>query len=110
MGKPEIIGYQNDPNNWSAPRLPDMAIDSDGFWIERPGGVRRLVEDVDGFMRHHGYKRVYKPREFHAVPGGYGEYYVYCKTCPTHFATTLLPHDAAKLHTKVKHHHSAEWS
>jgi hypothetical protein len=111
MGKPETIGYQNDPDNWSAPRLPDMAIDSDGFWIERPGGVREPVEDVDGFMRYHGYKRVYKPRNFRAVRETSG-YHVYCKTCDDTSWTGIPPHDYAVWHTSRYHtarHYSASW-
>jgi len=103
VGKPEIIGYQHNPDNWSAPRLPDMTIDSDGFWVERPGGVRRLVEDVDGFMRYHGYKRVYKPRENRAKPYRNG-YRGYCKTCDiTWYTDNQLPHDYAITHAQKYH-------
>jgi hypothetical protein len=109
VGKPEIIGYQSDPLNWSAPRLPDMTFDLDGFWIDGPTGVRELVKDVDGFMRYHGMKRVYKPREFRADRIGNGNYGLYCKTCGIYAETGLLPHDAAELHAENHRHYSASW-
>jgi hypothetical protein len=120
MGKPEIIGYQNDPDNWDTPELPEMTFDSDGvsipWWeIDSRTGMpfktaRRIEPDaMDSFMRYHGYKRVYKPREFRADPLGDGSYGVYCSTCVCYFQTELLPHDAAKLHAEVNHHRPADW-
>jgi len=112
MGKPEIIGYQADPLNWSAPTLPDIAIDSDGLWVERPGSRRYIPpEDVDALYRSHGWKRVYKPREFHARAVDNGGYLMHCKTCGADFAAgDMLPHDVAKLHAETNHHHSVYWS
>jgi hypothetical protein len=103
VGKPEIIGYQADPGNWSAPRLPEMTFDPDGVWVSGETGVRELVEDVDGFMRYHGYKRVYKPRNFRAT-ARFGGYRFHCKECDTTTLTSgYLPHDFAELHAKQDH-------
>jgi hypothetical protein len=122
MGKPEIIGYQTDPDNWSAPRMPDITYDSDGIQIPcisigydgKPyEDTRYLGEDeIDGFMRHHGMKRVYKPREFHAGSAGEdGSYRVHCKTCAIDFiAVNMLPHDAAKLHVESGHQSGISWA
>jgi hypothetical protein len=121
MGKPEIIGYQNDPDNWDTPELPEMTFDVDGVSIpwweidDRTGmpfkTTRRIEPDaLDGFMRHHGMKRVYKPREFRADAIGNGNYGLYCKTCGIYAETGLLPHDAAKLHADSNHHHRPSWS
>jgi hypothetical protein len=119
VGKPEIIGYRADPDNWSAPELPEMTIDSEGFQVPcisigydgKPfEDTRYLGEDeIDGYMRHHGYKRVYKPRNFRADSIGNGDYGLYCKTCGIYAETGLLPHDAAKLHAERKHHYSLYW-
>ena len=100
MGKPEIIGYRADPDNWSAPRLPEMTFDPDGMWVDGPAGVRELIEDEDAFYRYHGYKRVYKPRNFSAHPRNNGGHYVHCKTCGGTSWTVLLPHDYAVMHAK----------
>jgi len=111
MGKPEIIGYQADPLNWSAPSLPSISIDADGLWVERNGTRRHLPpESVDEFYLRHGYKRVYKPREFHAKPA-YGGYRIHCRTCDTTTLTSgYLPHDSAKMHAEREHHYSTTWS
>lgn len=107
MGKPEIIGYQSDPNNWSAPPMPSIAIDPDGLWVERPGSRRYVPPDeVDNLYRSHGWKRVYKPRKFHADVIGNGNYGLFCKFCGIYAETELLPHDAAKLHAERYHHYS----
>lgn len=120
MGKPEIIGYQTDHERiWSTPRMPDITYDSTGISVPclsigydgKPyEDTRYLADDeVDGFMRHHGMKRVYKPREFRADSIGNGNYGLYCKTCSIYAETGLLPHDAAKLHAERKHHQPADW-
>ena len=93
--------------------MPEITYDSDGIQIPCIGidyhgepfeTTRYLGEDeIDGFMRHHGMKRVYKPRNFHADKIGNGNYGLYCKTCGIYAETGLLPHDAAKLHSTVNH-------
>ena len=110
MTKPEIIGYQTDPDNWwAAPLAPDITMDSSGISVPEPSWDRsgRMHEEqrylqpdeVDAFMRHHGMKRVYKPHNFHAEPV-HGGYRVYCKRCETATLTNaeVLPHDLALRH------------
>jgi len=109
MGKPEIIGYRADPDNWSAPRLPEMTFDPDGMWVDGPAGVRELIEDEDAFYRYHGYKRAYKPREFRAE-WRHGGYRVHCKTCGTSsLYAGYLPLDAVRDHAESDRHYSASW-
>jgi hypothetical protein len=120
MGKPEIIGYQIDPERrWSVPRMPDITYDSDGIQIPCIGidnhgepfeTTRYLGDDeIDGFMRHHGMKRVYKPREFRAKPA-YGGYRIHCKTCGTTTLTSgYLPHDSARMHAEREHRQPTDW-
>lgn len=110
MSGPEIIGYQTDPDNWWAvPNMPEVMMDSEGISVPEPSWDRsgRMHEEqrylqpdeVDAFMRHHGMKRVYKPRNFHATPLGYGDYLLHCRNCEKDTATVnLLPHDAALRH------------
>jgi hypothetical protein len=105
MGKPEIMGYQTDPANWSAPPMPAIAIDSDGAWMESLSGMRTPIEDVDAFYRYHGWKRVYKPREFRASPRDSG-YEIKCNTCGTvswAIGYRQLPHDWAVTHARSAH-------
>jgi hypothetical protein len=120
MGKPEIIGYEtNHARKWSCPPLPQITFDSTGVHVPcvRIGYDGKPYEDTryldtdefDGYMRHHGMKRVYKPREFHADAIGNGNYGLYCKTCGIYAETGLLPHDAAKLHAEVNHHDRTSW-
>lgn len=109
MTKPEIIGYQTDPDRWWAmPQAPEITMDSDGISVPRPywdrnGGMyeeqRYLDSDeVDRFMRDHGMKRIYRDRQFHAKPK-YGGYLLYCRTCETNTLTSgYLPHDSALRH------------
>lgn len=120
MGKPEIIGWTSDPDNWSAPQLPEMTFDSNGVSIPCIGiddhgdpyeTTRYLGEDeLDGFMRHHGYKRVYKPRNFRAKRRSDG-YSVYCGVCnDSAYTDRHLPHDFAKIHAEKMRHYSTGWS
>lgn len=110
MGKPEITGYQTDPDNWwAAPVSPEITIDSEGISVPHPywDTHGRLYEEprylqpdeVDAFMRHHGMKRIYKRRNFHAKPLGNGGYLIHCLRCSAATETVnILPHDAALQH------------
>lgn len=110
MSKPEIIGYQTDPDNWwAAPQSPEITFDSQGISVPRPywDAQGRLYEEpqylqpdeVDAFMRHHGMKRLYKPRDFFAEPLGEGDYSLHCRKCgKTTQTVKILPHDAALRH------------
>lgn len=107
--KPEIIGYQTDPNNWWAvPYIPEITMDSEGISVPEPSWDRfgRMHEEqrylqpdeVDAFMRHHGMKRMYRDRQFHASPV-HGGYRLRCRKCDkTTLTAGYLPHDAALLH------------
>lgn len=114
MSKPEIIGYQTDPDNWwAAPVSPEITIDSEGISVPHPywDTHGRLYEEprylqpdeVDAFMRHHGMKRVYRERRYRATPthDGYrlNGWKLYCKHCQTAtMSTEKLPHDLALSH------------
>jgi hypothetical protein len=117
MGKPEIIGYQTDPNatreEQEHAELYEYGIDGGELYLRRNGSdVKhyKQSEDWDVWMRWLGMKRVYKPREFHAKPA-HGGYRILCKTCGTTTLTSgYLPHDSAKMHAEREHHHSTTWS
>lgn len=110
MTRPEIIGYQTDPDNWWAmPQAPEITMDSEGISVPEPSWDRsgRMHEqqrylqpdEVDAFMRHHGMKRVYRDRRFRAKPLGYGDYELHCRKCgKTTETVNILPHDAATRH------------
>lgn len=112
MSKPVITGYETDPDRWwTAPDIPELKIDSDGTWewATQVGFNGELYEDwrlippetLDHFMRFHGMKRVYQPRNFHAVqvkdePDAYR---IRCRKCDTTtLAVGALPHDVARRH------------
>jgi hypothetical protein len=120
MGKPEIIGYQTDHERmWSTLPMPNLTYDSEGVYVSDTkigfGGMscehRRYLDadEFDALMRHHGMKRVYKPREFHAA-WRHGGYRLICRTCGTEYKTALPPHDASKLHAERNHHYSTSWA
>lgn len=114
MGKPEIIGYQTDPDRWWAvPYMPEVTMDSEGISVPEPSWDRcgRMHEEqrylqpdeVDAFMLHHGMKRVYRERRYRATPthDGYrlNGWKLYCKRCETAtMSTEKLPHDLALAH------------
>jgi hypothetical protein len=110
MGKPEIIGYEPDPDRyWSSPSQPEMTFDSDGISIPwqyigsdgRPFEAPRYLTntEVDQLMRECGMKRVYKERRMKAY-AAHGGYRLYCKNCMTTTLTNAekLPHDTAIAH------------
>lgn len=105
MGKPEIIGYQQ-----AGDRLiphPDMR----DTWVNHRNGhihTSLKCESMDLLLLSQGWKRVYKPREFHAAWRHDG-YRLTCKSCGTDYRTALLPHDASKLHAERNHHSSTSW-
>jgi hypothetical protein len=111
MGKPEIIGYQHDPDNWSAPQLPEMTFAGGEIWVYRGGTPVRRIEphELDGFMRYHGYKRVYRERQFHAWPA-FGGYRLRCKECDRTglIGGDVLPHDYASKHQCTPRYGTAE--
>lgn len=114
MGKPEIIGYQTDPDRWWAmPQAPEITMDSEGISVPRPYWDRNgrmyeeqrylAHEEVDAFMRAHGMKRVYRPRPYRATPthDGYrlNGWKLYCTRCQrATMSTEKLPHDLAVGH------------
>lgn len=79
MTGPEIIGYETDNVRvWSSPPMPeDVRINAEGIWIPtieigfdgRPYEDERKLglEEIDGFMRYYGMKRVYRERDFKAT-------------------------------------------
>lgn len=78
MTKPEIIGYAE-------------------YWIGPVGGTIGCADTSSAqFVRM---RPMYKPRNFHAKPLGYGDYLLHCRNCDKDTATVnLLPHDAALRH------------
>ncbi|NLG62754.1 MAG: hypothetical protein GX539_10955 [Candidatus Cloacimonetes bacterium] len=109
MSKPQIIGYEVDPAQvWTAPPMPEIQMDKEGISIPAIGiddhgdsfEARRYLgaDEIDGFMRFHGMKRVYQARQFHAKRA-YGGYRLHCRTCKeTTLTSGYLPHDAALRH------------
>jgi hypothetical protein len=108
VGKPEIIGYRHEDGHV----LTKSACVRDGWADERHGVLWAAgsLRSTDALVRKHGYKRVYKPREFHARAVGQGGYLMHCTTCDIDFAAgDMLPHDVAKLHADQVHHYSVYW-
>lgn len=112
MSKPEIIGYETDPDQyWTAPRMPELKVDGDGTWewAMHVGHDGELYEDwrlippgaLDHFMRFHGMKRVYEPRQFHATRTGIG-WRLKCRNCNlsalTYDEQGIRPHGLAEVH------------
>jgi hypothetical protein len=119
MGKPKIIGYESDPNNWHAPRLPELTFDSEGMsipWVwhdsqGRPVEVQHYLTPKESheLMIRCGLKPVYAERPFRAVPA-FGGWRLYCKWCDTTtlLGGDLLPHDAAEVHMRWVHPEDAK--
>jgi hypothetical protein len=104
MGKPEIIGFEHDPNRsewkdapfeWITDAITGRELFSRGGYPMRELTYDNRVEVWRGF----GFRPTYKPRPFRAWPA-FGGYRVYCKRCKTttHIGVDHLPHDTASAH------------
>jgi hypothetical protein len=114
VSKPEITGYESTPTDWSSPPMPMITIDSEGTWVPymavgpdgRPYESTRLLDpsEIDGYMRYHGWKRVYRERPMRAIIAE-GGYRMYCKLCVSYLvlAAGYLPHDYAAQHLTDLH-------
>lgn len=110
MGKPEIIGWEPDPN--ASPEsqalwgLYDIGKDAGGWYFQRSGMGSRLHLPIASeravMMRWLGMKPVYREREFRFVPDASG-HQVTCKTCGETSWTGILPHDYARWHSRRYH-------
>lgn len=111
MAKPEIIGYEPDPDadadamRQAVRKRFEFGTDERGFYYAKKRAPHLKFHpqgDSRASMRLIGMRPVYRKRDFKATLYSNREgCSIRCRKCGYHWSTYRLPHDSAERHTRA---------